>query len=174
MDDATPEAKAAAAYMRGAADDARDRGEYDLTLLMAAEAGDAFSAQAILDAGGSDLEARRDFDGATALLVACENGHVDCVEALIKAGCDKEARDNDGFTGLMIAAENGKLAVVQALLDTGGSDLEAREIDGYTAFQSACFRGHVDCMEALSKAGCNKEATANNFFTGWVRPRGQA
>ena len=87
--------------MREAADGAKDGSACDLRLLMAAtETGDAAQVKVILDAGGADLEARRD-DGATAFLVACDNGHVECVEALSQAGCDKKARSNNGWTGLM-------------------------------------------------------------------------
>ena len=82
--------------------------------------------QAILDAGGSDLEARRD-DGYTAFLVACCHGHVDCVEALSQAGCEKEARANNGRTRLIAAATNGHLAVVQAVLDVGRSDIDDKD-----------------------------------------------
>ena len=88
--------------------------------MAAAVIGDAVQVQAVLDAGGSDLEARDD-DGCTAFLRTCFHGHVACMEALSKAGCDKQATANKGWTGLMFAVSNGMLAVVQAMLDAAGS-----------------------------------------------------
>ena len=94
-------------------------------------------------------------------------GHVECMEALSKAGCDKEARDGQhGLTGLMAAARNGHLAVVQAILGEGGSDLDAKDDDDATAFLWACSHGRVECVEALSKAGCDKEARNEQGHTG--------
>ena len=71
-------------------------------------------------------------------MLACASGHADCVEALIKAGCDKKARNKEGSTGLMLAAKNGKLVTLQTLLDAGWPDLEVRDDDGFTAFLVAC------------------------------------
>ena len=43
---------------------------------------------------------RRD-NGATALMVASDNGHLDVVQALLAKGAEVNARDNDGLTALM-------------------------------------------------------------------------
>ena len=48
--------------------------------------------QALLDVGGADLDAK-EILGHTAFLLACVTCRVDCLEALSKAGCDKEARN---------------------------------------------------------------------------------
>ena len=41
--------------------------------------------------------------GATALYIAVQNGHADCVHQLIKAGCNVDPQTDAGSTPLMIA-----------------------------------------------------------------------
>ena len=45
-----------------------------------------------------------DEEGRTALLHACCNGHVACVEALLRAGSDVTAESAGGITSLIEAA----------------------------------------------------------------------
>jgi ankyrin repeat protein len=90
-------------------------------------------------AGGA-LEARN--EGVdTAFHFACNRGQLECVQALVAAGCDVAAASSKGATGLMCAANSGHGAVVAWLLGEGGvgGTLEARdEDDGDTAFLVAC------------------------------------
>ena len=69
-----------------------------------------------------------------AFLAACNEGQVQCAEALLAAGCDAAAVDSSGVTGLMIAARRGHAALLPRLL-AGGVPPEARDkVNGATAF----------------------------------------
>ena len=54
-------------------------------------------------------------DGRTAFHIVCFNGDVDCVEVLVRAGCDTSLRDGHGMTGRDYAQEYGHTAVVELL-----------------------------------------------------------
>ena len=56
-------------------------------LMCAAGSGSAAAVEAVLAAGGAELEAI-DKNGDTAFLVACAEGHAECIAALAEAGCD--------------------------------------------------------------------------------------
>ena len=55
---------------------------------------------------GAHLEHRNE-DGMTALYLACQEGHVTIVKALLIAGAEVDSKHNDGATPLMSAASNG-------------------------------------------------------------------
>ena len=55
--------------------------------MLAAASGSAATLQAVMDAGGADLEAK-DVNGYTAFLWACDRGHTEVVAVLTDAGCD--------------------------------------------------------------------------------------
>ena len=58
----------------------------------------------------------QDSDGATALMVACENEHLEVARLLCEAGADKDKAMRDGDTALM-ASQNGHLEVAQLLCE---------------------------------------------------------
>jgi ankyrin repeat protein len=53
------------------------------------------------------------------LHAACEKGHADVVEFLLRHDADVDARDEDGNCPLHTATENQQTQVVQLLLDSG-------------------------------------------------------
>jgi len=57
--------------------------------------------------------------GRTPLHAACEKGHADVVEFLLRHDADLDARDEDGNCPLHTATENQQTQVVQLLLDNG-------------------------------------------------------
>ena len=63
-------------------------------LTMAAWKGSATAVQAVLNAGGSDLEAKEEETGCTAFVLACENGDAESVRILAEAGCDTIVADS--------------------------------------------------------------------------------
>ena len=55
----------------------------------------------------------------TTLVIAAENGHVECVELLVQSGACVSIDDTSGRTPLMAAAENGHDRCVELLIKEG-------------------------------------------------------
>ena len=55
------------------------------------------------------------YDGYTALMLSCENGHEACCAALLAAGADANLADADGETALSLAEAGGHEAVCSLL-----------------------------------------------------------
>jgi ankyrin repeat protein len=64
---------------------------------------------------GAAVDAVKPATGGTAFHSACNSNQPDCVEALVRAGCDVGIKDQRGETGLEIAAQRGHAAVVARL-----------------------------------------------------------
>ena len=89
--------------------------------------------------------------GATALSLAALGGHVDCVNALLEAGADMEARDKYELTALSAAAVAGHESVLKALLARGAADKDA-------ALRHATAYGRHEAVMALLNSGANPNA----------------
>ena len=89
----------------------------------------------------------KDDNGYAALMHASKDGHESCVQALLAAGADKDAKNNEGMIALMWATEKGHESCVQPLL-VAGADREAK--DGDTALMRASERGHEAILTLLS------------------------
>lgn len=63
-----------------------------------------------------------------------------CVQLLLSAGADPNARTADGKTAMMLAAAYGRWPAVQLLLDAG-ADVRATNNDGMTALDFATAAG---------------------------------
>ena len=107
----------------------------------------------------------KDKYGATPMHQAAWEGRTDIVEALIKAGADKDAKDNIlGNTPLHRAALWGETKTVQALI-AAGADKEAKNEYGNTPMHRAAENGQTEIVRALIKAGADKEAKDNDGET---------
>jgi ankyrin repeat protein len=106
--------------------------------------------RALLRAGAAVAQATQ--DGATALMVACQKGHEECVRALLEAGPPLAQATQDGTTALMMACQFGHVECVCALLRVGSPVAQAMQT-GTTALMFACGEGHVECAGALLEAG---------------------
>ena len=96
--------------------------------------------------------------------MAAENGHLEVIEALIKADADVNASNKNGTTALQVAAINGHLKVVEALIEAG-ADVNASNNNGVTALQVAAENGHLEVIEALIKAGAKVDQENTNGDT---------
>ncbi|EET01178.1 Protein 21.1 [Giardia duodenalis ATCC 50581] len=114
-------------------------------LMRAAEEGDAVSVYCLLPSQGGLV----DVDGKTALMYACERGHVQCARLLKEkeARMRRTMRDSwEGQTALMFAAQAGSVEIVSLLIDVEGGCSCA---NGWTALMSAARFNKVACVEAL-------------------------
>ena len=95
-------------------------------------------------------------NGASSLLLACQNGHDACVELLLEHSADPNlamapgAEDGEGqFTPLITAAKNGRATVVRTLLQAG-AHRDAVTIDGATPLVLAQNNEHSAVVEFCS------------------------
>lgn len=96
--------------------------------------------------------------GYTPLIWATEDGNIEAIRELVKAGADINARTNNDFTALMVAAFEGQTEAIRELLKAG-ADIEARNNDdGNTALILAAREGKPEVIRELLKAGADIEA----------------
>ena len=94
-------------------------------------------------AEGASVNAARNDDGATALIMAVQRHHLAIVRALTENGrADVNTRDAAGLTALMYASSSGDLAIVKQLL-AAGAIVNAQNHDGDTAL---CFATEISTM----------------------------
>ena len=90
------------------------------------------------------------------LLDAAEQGQVEQVKALLKAG-DVDAESGIGFSALMAAALNGHSDIIQILV-AAGADVNGKDERGETALMRAAFRGQTEVVRVLLDAGAHVDA----------------
>jgi ankyrin repeat protein len=78
----------------------------------------------------------KDRYGATALIRATEQGHIEIIKLLLKASADVNIQDKDGVSALMEAAITGKDELVDLLLQAGANP-NLKNVDGKTALELA-------------------------------------
>jgi uncharacterized protein len=74
--------------------------------------------------------------GLTALLFAARQGHLDCAQALVEAGADKDLQDPDGISPMITAIVNYHYDVAKYLADQG-ADVNLPDQFGRTAVWAA-------------------------------------
>jgi len=114
-------------------------------------------ADALLQAGARVGFVRK--DRFTALGMACEEGHIECVRMLIRAGADvnQACADELGSSPLIQASGKGHVHVVDALIAAGCQLNYARPKDGCTALIMASQLGFIDVVRSLLAAGADPE-----------------
>lgn len=90
-----------------------------------------------------------DIDGATALMIACDCGHVDAATALLRCDppADTELADSRGWTAMMRAARTGSSAIVDAIVESWRSTHSAEELAALVSFTSHDGRSAADWAE---------------------------
>jgi hypothetical protein len=124
----------AGAVATAATEQAKKRAEQNPFLLGGAHIGNWTEVQEAL-AGGADINAKEN-DGATALMLAAQYGHLEVVRLLLLRGAEVNAQDRKGATALMLASQKNQLRIVRALL-LKGADVNAKNNDGATAMTLA-------------------------------------
>ena len=133
-------------------------------LFEAAKEGDVEKVNVLASAQNVDHTHNDSFWGPiTPLFIACKEGHIDVVKALIAKGADLNlANQYGGITPLLIACKEGYIDVAKALI-AGGADLDLAEY-GFktTPLLMACGKGHAEIVIALIDKGANLEKV--NYF----------
>ena len=86
----------------------------------AAAGGHQVLVEALLSSWGANIDAQ-DHMGATPLHFACQEGHLVCVLALLKAGANVSMPDISGSLPIHVAASRNRVDIVSTLLDYGCS-----------------------------------------------------
>jgi len=108
-----------------------------------------------LIAKGTPVDAKRKYDGTTALLVAVHQGHVPTVTTLLAKGANPNAANDLGEKPILIAAKNGDAPVVKALLDAK-ADPNASDRTGRGTLKLA--QDYPDVVSMLKAAGAKEGA----------------
>ena len=93
------------------------------------------------------------YDGSTALLMACKNGHQAICELLVKHGADLSKRGDDGSSSLFLAVCSGNLGLVRFVLSQRPDDINECNEDGFTAMDMAVLYNYAEVMEELKSRG---------------------
>jgi len=136
------------------------------TPLMAASRSGSIAAVRLLLQRGVDVNATDTFQKQTALMWSSAEGHLDVVDALLKAGSNPNLKAHvtsitkrqnadhptGGFTALMWAARNGHEEVVRRLVQ-GGADVNSKNGDGASATMVALYNDRFDMAALLVELG---------------------
>lgn len=118
-------------------------------LLLAAQCNSLACVKELLDKGAN--VSASNYDGATALHLAAEEGHTEVCVALLRAGAAVDGSD-DGETPLVQAALGGHVRCVEALIEAGAK-VNAASSDEDPPLVAAVGGGSVACMYSLLQAG---------------------
>ena len=88
-------------------------------------------------------------DGATPILIAAQNGHIEVVRFLIKKGVDVKKAMKSGATPLFVAAQNGILEVADCLVAHDKSLVNMSLHNGTSPFYVAAQNGHLKVVTFL-------------------------
>ena len=114
-------------------------------------------------AGAEELINTRNKTGATALMLAAQDGHLEIVRCLVcTCGASVDAADLNGTTPLIQAARQGHLEVVRFLVSDGGAMVDGEDSWGATAVIVASQVGHLDIVRFLVEDGRARIAATPN------------
>jgi ankyrin repeat protein len=115
----------------------------------------------LLLAAGANPQATTREGAITPLLMACQNGNVTIIEALLKAGADVNAVKSNGTTPLMMAAASGSASAVETLL-AHGANVNAKELaHGQTALMFAAALNRAAVIKILMANGADASVATN-------------
>ena len=97
----------------------------------------------------------------TPLIKPARDGHVKCVDALIKNGATINAFDENFSTALIRAADKGRFECLDLLLKAG-ANVNVSNMFGINALMSAVYGGYVECVDVLLRAGASVKTPRKN------------
>ena len=134
-------------------------------LFLASESGLARLVEQLLTVSRREIDYLRKGDMATPILIACKNGHDDCVRSLIRHGAMLNAISIDGRTPLHHAARHGNLKSVRYLLLGSAIYLNRKRHGLNTPLHDAAKFGHTDIVTTLIFAGALMNEANDNGDT---------
>ena len=116
-------------------------------------------------ASSAAVDKRRYSDGATPLITAIENGHLDIVHYLVTIdspvgiinGAMDQYRFTDGFYPIHVACSHGHLKILDTLIEVG-ADLSQLDKLGGTPLHAAASFGQAEIVSRLVDLGCDLKA----------------
>ena len=130
-------------------------------LMRAACTGNVYALRALLQ---SNIDPDEAIDGATALYMASQNGHYQCVDLLLQSKANLDVQTNEGRTALYIASQTGHHQCVDLLLHSKANpDIQSNE--GATALCIASQNGHDQCVDLLLHSKANLDVQTNEGLT---------
>ena len=93
------------------------------------------------------------YDGSTAFLMACKQGHLSVCKLLLHHGADPKLRTEDGSTPLLLAAATGSQTLVEFLLDICVAEINEGNEDGFTPLDIAKYYNHTAVVSLLESRG---------------------
>ena len=97
-------------------------------------------------------------------MIACQNGHTQVIEQLLKEDANVNIQNKKRVTALTIASANGHTQVVE-LLAKELVDIDVQMDDGNTALMLACYYGHLEVAECLLHSYADPHIIAYNETT---------
>lgn len=132
--------------------------EYGRTALILASDVSVDCCLALLRAGADPNVSDTQF-GGTALIMACCQGNLETVKALLNGGADVNKTDHGHRSPIMLASYKGHSAVIQLLVEYG-ADVNAKDTKfGMNSLMLSSHMGHQHCVEVLLDAGADSKAT---------------
>ncbi|KAL8809033.1 MAG: hypothetical protein Q9200_003777 [Gallowayella weberi] len=148
--------KSAELLLRDGADPNSIGGEYRYPLFAVVVAGEVELVE-LLANSGADIDSREDGSGKTAVHLAAEDNHPQCLDKLATFHADLNARDEYGNAPLHLAARHGHIDCMHLLLSLG-ADIEAEDDDLRTPVAMAARTWQQGALTWLLEKGAKVDA----------------
>ena len=117
---------------------------------------------------GADLKWRHPGDGTTALHAACERGHAEVAQLLLRKGAPADIKREDGTTPLFISCWLGQTDIVRMLL-SAGAQVDQMDNAGMTPlWVVCCIQAFYQIKPALIRALLDAKANPMHKVQAWA------
>ncbi|XP_052077387.1 uncharacterized protein LOC127715390 isoform X2 [Mytilus californianus] len=97
---------------------------------------------------------KKNINGKTPLHLACQNGHMNCVQCLLNNTAVVNDTDSKKRTALHYACEAGNESIVKYLI-TNNASVNNKDLEGMTPLHVACEKGHQYVVKFLVEKKVN-------------------